>query len=206
MRILDHTGNDSYPIKQNLPKDAKIRILNALDDSQQIAVHANHQHIAVILYGQQTTEYFRLPSGICTIAIFADEQDGGEVLRKNLAIGPGKNYTLAIAGQGENIELLMIENQPEVPAGEAKMRFFHLSMDTAVLDVAVKERDVVFPNVSYKQVTSYLGLTPMTVDLELRTSGEKAIVYPMPKLRFAVDEAYTIVFMGIEKNLLILTD
>ena len=78
------------------------------------------------------------------------------------------------------------------------MRFFHLVYDIPALDFAVKDRDVVFPTVSFQQVTDYLGLTPMTVDLELR-AGSKQIILPMPKLKFKANETYTIVMIGSEK-------
>ena len=85
--------------------------------------------------------------------------------------------------------------------GESKMRFLHLATDTPSLDLAVKDRDVVFPNVSFLHVTDYLGLTPMTVDLELRQVGLTDVILPIPKLQFKANEAYTVVLIGLEKAL-----
>lgn len=98
------------------------------------------------------------------------------------------------------MRLLIYLNQPEVPLNEAKVRFIHLSPDTPPLDIAVKDRDVIFPKVSYKQATEYLGLTPMTVDLEVRMSGSKEIVLPMSKVQFKTNDSYTIVFLGLSKG------
>jgi hypothetical protein len=94
------------------------------------------------------------------------------------------------------MRLLVYHNQSEVPANEAKVRFIHLSPDTSALDIAVKDRDVIFPKVSYKQATEYLPLSPMTVDLEAREAGSKNVILPMPKVHFKANETYSIVFVG----------
>jgi hypothetical protein len=100
-----------------------------------------------------------------------------------------------------NNRLIVIENLPAVPFGEAKIRFLHLAVDLTAVDFAVKDRDVVFPNIAFQQITDYLGLTPMTVDLELRTAGCKQVILPMPKLQFKANETYTIVLFGSKNEL-----
>jgi hypothetical protein len=118
------------------------------------------------------------------------------VLNKKITVEPGKSYTLAAIDSVKKMRLLVFQNQPTVPRNESKVRFIHLSPDTPPLDIAVKDRDVIFPMVSYKQTTEYLGLTPMTVDLEVRGTGSKTVLLPMPRVHFMPNESYTIVFVG----------
>ena len=122
------------------------------------------------------------------------------VLNKKITVEPGKSYTLAAIDSVKKMRLLVFENQPRVPVNESKVRFIHLSPDTPPFDIAVKDRDVVFPKVTYKQATEYLGLTPMTVDLEARVADTKTVLLPMPRVQFLPNESYTIVFLGMTNN------
>lgn len=189
--------------KLQLPLTGKVRILNALYPIQQIGITANEQHILFDTSSQDVSDYFLLPSGNTAISIFIG---GTEILTKKVHIEAGKSCTLAVAGKKDTLELISIDNFPDVPLGETKIRFLHLSSDTPALDVAVKERDIVFPKVSYLQVTNYLGLTPMTVDLELRLSGSKHVIIPMPKLQFKADNAYTLALTDDKNKVLLLID
>lgn len=189
--------------KLQLPLTGKVRILNGLYPIQQIGITANGQHILFDTSSQDVSDYFLLPSGNNAISIFIG---GTEILTKKVHIEAGKSCTLAVAGKKETLELISIDNLPDVPLGETKIRFLHLSSDTPALDVAVKERDIVFSNVSYLQVTNYLGLTPMTVDLELRLSGSKHVIIPMPKQQFKADNAYTLALTDDKNKVLLLID
>ncbi|WP_052948749.1 DUF4397 domain-containing protein [Mesobacillus campisalis] len=110
-----------------------------------------------------------------------------------LELSSGKFYTLAVAGSRGSTKLLIFEDEPWVPAGEAKIRFIHLYPQEKSLDIAVKKRDVIFPDVQYGQSTPYLGITPMSLELEARKTGAKGAAIDFPLLKFEHDTAYTIV-------------
>ncbi len=114
------------------------------------------------------------------------------MLRRYLLSKWGRSYLLAFTRDS----LLIYEILADVPLGESKMRFLHLAAETPPLDLAVKNRDIVFPNVLFQGITEYLGLTPMTVDLELRISGSKQVVLPLDRLQFKANESYTLALLG----------
>lgn len=140
---------------------------------------------------RKISSYASFPSETLQICIYPAERDQA-ILCKKKAFSQGISYTLALIGTIEKLQLLPLQNDSSVPAGESKIRFLHLGLNTPSLDIAVKNRDVVFPDLSCKQITDYLGITPMTVDLEARLAGEKTVVLPLPKLKFAANQAYTI--------------
>jgi hypothetical protein len=121
---------------------------------------------------------------------------------QSLKLSSGKFYTLAVAGSRGSGKLLIFEDEPWVPAGEAKIRFIHLYPQEKALDIAVKKRDVIFPDVQYGQSTPYLGITPMSVELESRKAGAKGTAVALPLLTFEHDTAYTIV-LTMEEPLVI---
>jgi hypothetical protein len=146
------------------------------------------------------SNYLPVKPGKYHIDIYPTGNSVDSILNKKITVEPDKSYTLAIIDPVKKMRLLPYLNQPEVPMNESKIRFLHLSADTGALDMAVKDRDVVFPNISYKQTTDYLGIMPMTVDLEVREAGTKTIVLQMPKAQFRPNETYTIVLIGLSKE------
>lgn len=188
-------------LKKDLHKKANIRFLQAVYDTQFVDIFVNKKMVVNRLPLQTESNYISLLPGTYTIEIFSSKDPSIRILSTNIIIKGDHFYTIAIVKKGEGTELFIFANLPEVPLGEAKMRFLHLAPELPELDFAVKDRDVVFPSVFFQQVTDYLGLTPMTVDLELRIAGSKQVILPMPKLKFKTNEACTIVLFGSEKGL-----
>lgn len=175
----------------------KVRFLHTSFDAPNVDIYVNGQPVFKNLPFRQVSKYLVLQAGKYHIDIYPTGNLTDSVLNKKITVEPGKSYTLAAIGPVKKLRLLPYVNQPEVPLNESKIRFIHLSPDTEELDIAVKNRDVVFHKLSYKQATDYLGLTPMTVDLEVRAAGSKTVILPMPKAQFMPNETYTIVFLGL---------
>lgn len=175
----------------------KVRFLHTSPDAPNVDIYVNGQPAFKNLSFRQVSNYLVLKTGKYHIDIYPTGNMIDSVLNKKITVESGKSYTLATIGPVKKLRLLPYINQPEVSLNEAKIRFIHLSPDTEDLDIAVKDRDVVFSKLSYKHATEYLRLTPMTVDLEVREAGRKTIILPMPKAQFMPNETYTIVFLGL---------
>jgi hypothetical protein len=192
--------NKAIQIMQNYPdffledqSNAKIRFLHASPDIANVDVYVNSQHTENNMTYKRITEYISLKKGKHQMGWYST---GNSLVSEQVLVEPGNFYTLALIDGGLSTYL----NHPEVPMGESKVRFLHLSSDSPSIDIAVKDRDVVFPNLSFKEVTEYLGLTPMTVDLEVRVSGTNNVILPMPKSKFLPNKVYTIVIVGHAKE------
>jgi hypothetical protein len=186
--------------EKDLHNKANIRFLQAVNDTHYLDVFVNNELVINCLPFHRVSNYISLSPGKNTIEILSSKDPDKKLLCTNIIIQSGQIYTLAAVRKGEETELCLVLNLPDVPFGEAKMRFLHLASELPALDFAVKDRDVVFPNISFQQITDYLGLTPMTVDLELRIAGSKEVILPMPKLKFGANEACTIVLIGSKKE------
>ncbi|MCM2531918.1 DUF4397 domain-containing protein [Neobacillus pocheonensis] len=184
----------------SIQEEARVRVLHTSHDAINIDVYINGRRMLKDLPFKQVSDFLALKAGKYHFDIYPAGNMVDSILNKNISIEPGKSYTLATIDHSKKMRLLVYQNHPEVPMNEAKVRFIHLSHDTHPMDIAVKDRDVIFPHVSYKQATEYLGLTPMTVDLETREVGTRNIILPMPKIQFKANETYTIVFLGSSKE------
>jgi hypothetical protein len=191
-------ANNSLPHPtRTMVEPAKVKILHTSPDAPNIDVYINDRKMIKDLPFKQVSNVLALAAGKYHIDIYPSGNMTDSVLNKKITIEPGMSYTLAAIDFVKKMRLLSYINQPGVPLNETKVRFIHLSPGTFPMDIAVKDRDVTFPNVSYKQSTVYLGLTPMVVDLEAREAGSKNLVLPLPRVHFKANETYTIVFVGL---------
>ncbi|WP_066256834.1 DUF4397 domain-containing protein [Neobacillus drentensis] len=185
---------------QPVQLEAKVRFLHTSPDSPNIDVYIDGKRTIKDLPFKNVSAVLPLTAGKHHIDIYPTGNMVDSVLNKKITVEPGKSYTLAAIDSVKKMRLLVFENQPRVPVNESKVRFIHLSPDTPPFDIAVKDRDVVFPKVSYKQATEYLGLTPMTVNLEAREADTKTVLLAMPRVQFLPNESYTIVLLGMTSN------
>lgn len=177
---------------------ARVRVLHAAPGAGNVDIYVNGNRILRDFPFKQSSNYLSLPAGKYQIDIYPAGNMVSTVISKKVTVEGGRFYTLAAIGQPEKqLRLLAYEDEPRVPAGEAKVRFIHLSPDAPAVDIAVKNRDVIFPNVSYKQATNYLGLSPMTVDLEARVAGTNNVALSLPGVQLRPNEVYTIVAVGL---------
>lgn len=200
IKYMDKAMNTLRTNPQTLQLEARVRFLHTSPDSPNVDVYIDGQRVIRDLPFKNVSSILSLRAGKHHVDIYPTGNMVDSVLNKKITVEPGKSYTLAAIDSIKKMRLLVFQNQPTVPVNESKVRFIHLSPDTPPLDIAVKDRDVIFPKVSYKQATEYLGLTPMTVDLEARDSDNKNVLLPMSRAQFRANEIYTIVFVGLAND------
>lgn len=175
-----------------------VRFLNVASATSTFHIYFDGLQITHLSY-KTVSNYLELSSGKHQIDIY-DLNDFSQPLRtETIFLDQSLYYTIAITCQFNQLTLLQVKDDPVLPINETKIRFIHLANKTQQLDLAVKqgEGDVVFSNVSFKHSSEYLSLTPMSVNLELRLSGTKSIVYPLYKSKFQKNKIYDIVSIGM---------
>ncbi|WP_102274874.1 DUF4397 domain-containing protein [Cytobacillus massiliigabonensis] len=185
----------------NLPQNgavhpAKIRFVHGSNDASNVDIYVNGSRILKDFPFKEASTYLSLPAGKYQVDIYPAGNMVSTVLSRKIIVGQGKNYTFLFSGTGKSLKWLALEDEHHVPHGETKLRFIHLADDAPAFDIAVKDRDVIFPNIAYRKFTSYLGLSPMTVDLEARIAGSKNVVLSIPHVRLEPNKVYSIFFIG----------
>ncbi|WP_163100906.1 DUF4397 domain-containing protein [Peribacillus alkalitolerans] len=186
-------------VNQRNGMEARIRALHAVPDGPNVDVFVNGTKILKDFPYKKMTDYLPLPQGSYHIDVYPTGDSVNTIISRRITVEAGKSYTLAAIGSvaTKNLTLQTIEDSPITPTGESKVRFAHLSPDAPGVDIAVKGGDVVFPNVTYRKVTDYLGITPMKVDLEARVAGTNNVVLSIPGVSFQPGTAYTIYAIGL---------
>lgn len=175
----------------------KLRIFLATPDLTKIDVYLNNKKLVMDGGYLNASGCFDLSPGKYQIDIRSTEKTSKKLASGTTTVHAGLLTTTVLA---QNLGFYSYYDDYRVPQGESKIRFLHLSEDMPTIDIAVKNRDIVFPNLSYLQISEYLGITPMTIDLEVRIAGTKTILYSMPKTKFLADKGYTIALTGLLKE------
>ena len=189
----------SYPY--NEPQMAMVRVLHASPNAPAVDVYANGQPILQNISFQQLSDYLQIPAGQYRIDIFPAGNTTQRVVSKTVTVKPNMYYTVAAAGNLENIMLLPIVDNPRVPSNKAKVRFWHLSPDAPAVDIAVHGGEPLFRNVRFKQATDYLELEPTTANLEVRLAGTNNIALTIPNVTLRPGEPYTAVATGYAQGI-----
>lgn len=190
----------SPAVPESEPTPSMVRFLHASPGVASVDVYVNGNRVLRDFTYKANSSHMQLPPGKYQVDIYPAGDSVSTVVSKKILVEPGRIYTAAIAGPANNLRLLIFEDSPQTPVGETKARFIHLSPDAPAVDIAGKNGDVIFPNVSYKQATTYLALTPMTVTLEAKVAGTKNTVLTIPNVRLEPNNAYTIAAVGTAKG------
>ncbi len=175
---------------------AKVRIFHSSPDAGPVDIYINGFRILKDFAFKEDSDYLSFPGGQYQVDIYPAGNMVSAVFSRKISVESGKFYTAAAAGNAAKLKLLLLEDQPAVSPGETKIRFVHLTPDAPAVDIAVKNRDVIFQDISFPKASEYLALTPMTVDLEARIAGTSNVVLSMPRIQFKADQAYTILAVG----------
>ncbi|MBY0122718.1 DUF4397 domain-containing protein [Bacillus sp. S/N-304-OC-R1] len=174
----------------------KVRFVHASIDALNVDIYIDGVRILQDFSYKEASNYLSLPAGRHQVDIYPANNMVSTVLSRKIDIASGKHYTLIPAGSVKNLKWLVLEDDPRVPRGEAKVRFIHLSPDAPAVDIAVKDRDVIFPNITFRKHTNYLALSPMTVDFEARISESSNVALPIPQVQIKPNKVYSILIVG----------
>lgn len=179
------------------PVPGRLRFLHASPDAPNVDVYLDGMRIHQNVTYLETGDFLPLPEGQYQLDIYPSGQMIHTIVSSKITIGRGRFLTAAVTGHTDNPRLVTITEDSLIPAGEAKIKFIHLSPDAPSLDIAVKKGDVIFPNLSYRKATDYLGIMPMTIDLEVRLSGTADVVLNLEQFQFNKDNAYSVFLTGL---------
>ncbi|MBU8878938.1 DUF4397 domain-containing protein [Bacillus sp. FJAT-29790] len=185
---------------QSATHPAKIRFVQASFDTPNVDIYVNGTKVLKDFPYKEVSNYLSLHAGKYQIDIYPAGNMVSTILSRKVVVEPGKHYTLITAGSADKLKWVVLEDNLRIPRGETKVRFIHLSPDASAVDIAVKNGDVIFPQVSFRHATGYLGLSPMIVNLEARAAGTTDAVLTMPPIQFKPNEGYSILMIGSVKG------
>lgn len=206
--VLNHLYRSTRNLKNNRiyseQSPARLRILQSVQSTDKLDIYLDGIPFAKHISYKEENQYLYISPGKHQITLYSSNNKRQPFLKKKISLDPNKYYTLITTADRQHTGMIAFEDQPLVPAGESKIRFLNLTTVANEIDIAVKNRDVIFSNIHYGNCSNYLGITPMNIELEVRKAGTTEVLLNLPILRFEPNTAYSILIL--EDDILLLPE
>lgn len=175
-----------------------VRVLHASPTAPGVDVYLNGNLVAQnITYGH-FTPYLKLASGDANIRVYRAGDVTTPLLNKSTILTQSSIYTLSIIGKLPNADILPI-NDVRIPPNPnfANLRFVHLSPDSPAVDIVLPNNTILHSNLTYKEVTDYIPLSPGRYTIEVKLSGSNNIILTVPNIYLNTMKNLSVYIVGL---------
>lgn len=185
-------------LENNNPPWGYIRVLHAVPNAPNVDVYANETLVFNDLAFGEYTPYLTLPEGRYKIEVYVAGTMNDPILTNNVTNNEGAYLTIGVTGTLDDLGMVGIIDA-DMPAnpGRAMIRFAHLSPNAPAVDITLANGNVIFDDVSFREITSYMDILPMEYTLEVRGAGSDAIVLTVPNVNAESGKYYTVYAIGL---------
>jgi hypothetical protein len=178
---------------------AYLRLLHASPDAPSVDVYANNNLLVRDLAFGILTNYFCLTPGPYRITVYPTGTQTNPLIDTTVTLANRTIATAAIIGMLADISLQVIPEPPVIiPYQNAAIRAIHLSPNTPNIDVTQADGTILFQNISYTTVTSYVAVTPGEYTLQLRLAGTDQILLAIPNVYLSWGRTYSVYAIGLQ--------
>ena len=177
----------------------RVRVVHASPDAPAVDVWVDGSIAFENAPFKGITPYATLSAGTHNFQVVPTGATEPVVIDGDYDLQMDQDYTIAAVGRLENIEPLAIADDNTLPAaGQARVRFVHLSPNAPEVDIAVADGGpVLFAGVEFKEAMDYLSVDAGTYDLEVRPAGTEDVALSVPGVALEDGAVYTVFAMGL---------
>lgn len=192
-----YTNKNTVYFQRRMPV-GHVRVIHTVPDAPNVDVYANDEMVVDNLAFGDYTDYLTVPEGTYEIALYVAGTKDSPVLADTLTISDNSILTVAAVGNLSDIEFLAITDVDEDKIPERSMvRFLHLSPNAPAVDITLPDGTVIFSNISFEQITSYMDVMPMDYTLQVRVAGTDTVVLTVPGVNLEEEKFYTVYAIGL---------
>ncbi len=182
---------------QAVAKQANVQVVHASPDAPAVDLLIDDVKInSAGLAFPNNTAYLKVNEGTRNFKINASGSTT-TVINANVPLVADKNYSVFAIDKLSTITALVTEDNLDAPvAGQAKVRFVHLSPDAPAVDVTLTDGTKVFPNQAFKSASGFTGLAANTYNLQVRVAGTATVALEVPNVVLQSGKIYTIFAKG----------
>ncbi|WP_349669914.1 DUF4397 domain-containing protein [Lacrimispora sp.] len=175
-----------------------VRVMHTVPNAPNVDIYVDDEMIIDNLAYGDFTDYLPVQEGTYKVTLYVAGTQDNPIIANMLPVEPDVMLTVAAVGTPDNISLLSITDAgSDIIPGKAMVRFIHLSPDAPAVDITLQDGTVIFPNVAFKQITSYIAADPMELTLQVRPAGSSDIVLEIPNVPLTQDSLNTIYAVGL---------
>jgi uncharacterized protein (UPF0264 family) len=180
---------------------AQVRVIHASPDAPAVDVYVDSLRAVSNLAFGAATSFASVPAGTRNVRVFpagADPETTNPVIAADLTLAPNGYYSVfAIGTLAQIAPLAAMDDLSPTASGQARVRIAHASPDAPAVDVAVQGGPVLFSNLPFGQISSYLDVAAGTYTLEVRVAGTSTVVLTIPNYALEPGKAYTVAAIGL---------
>lgn|GEM_PF-2434167 len=196
VRPLVEWSGGVAPIRME-PMSSRLRIIHASPGAPPVDIYLNQKLAASSVGYKDVLPYLNVQAGHYLIEVYPAGQTDSPLLARTLNVQAGQSYTLAASDLPEELQLYAYLDDPAPTAGQARLRFIHLSPDSPEVDIRTGAGTTLFGKVGFGQSTAYATAPPGSVDLQVLVSGTEQIVLALSERPLAGDSVTTVVAVGL---------
>jgi len=189
----DEDGNPMTPVTAT----AKVMVVHASPDAPGVDLLVDGTVVnSDALSFPNNTGYLDVSAGTRNVKVNA-AGTSTTVIDADLNLSDDLTYTVFATGSLSNIEPLVLVDQLAAPAaGNAHVRFVHVSPDAPAVDITLTDGSVVFGNRAFREYTDFTPLPAGTYDLQVRLAGTSTVVLELPNISLMDGVIYTVFARG----------
>ncbi|MCS6841327.1 MAG: DUF4397 domain-containing protein [Roseiflexus sp.] len=193
--VADIIGGNPIPD----PERARVRAVHASPDAPNVDILVNGTLAFTNVPFRAVSNYALLPPGTYNLKVVPSGASGPIAINVDVTVEAGKDYTVAATGLLTEITPLVLVDDNSAPAaGNAHVRFVHLSPNAPAVDVAVAGGGpVIFSNISFREAGAYTPIPAGTYNLEIRLAGTNTVVLSVPGVNLRAGKVYTAYAFGL---------
>ncbi len=180
-------------------------LINAAPKSDSVKYYVNNKiandvdelkRIKILRYTSKT-QNFGLTEGSHELSL-SKYNDTTKYIRKSFSFLRDKFYTIFVVPTETSVEFIQREEFTSVPsAGRMKIRFANFLYGSPNLNLHIKNVGNAFQDVEFKEVTSFIELTPNNLNFQIKNSTDTTqIKLDQTMGTFEAGKSYTIITGG----------
>lgn len=189
------SNNDDNPMAPNIGPaagQAYVQVIHASPNAPDVDVLVDGTKALTAVPFLANSNYLAAAEGTRNVKVNVTGT-ATTVIDANLGLAANTSYSVFAVDSVSKISAVVLTDDLAPPAaGQAKVRFVHLSPNAPAVDVAVTGGSVLFANRAFKQFTPFSGLPAGTYDLEVRLAGQATVVLSIPGVTIEAGKIYTV--------------
>ena len=190
------SDDESTPVQPMPAGSAMVKVVHASPDAPGVDLIVDGTVAGTNLTFPNNTGYLSVAEGTRNVKVNVTGTST-TVINANLPVMNSMSYSVFAVDSVSKLSTLVIADDLTAPAaGNAHVRFIHLSPNAPAVDIALTGGAVVWSNKSFKEYTPFTPLAAGTYNLEVRLAGTSTVVLPLPGVTLGTGKIYTVFARG----------
>jgi Domain of unknown function (DUF4397) len=165
---------------------AMVRIVHLSADAPEVDLYVDGTRTLAGVSFKTASKYRALPAGAHTLAVRAagSAPTSTPAASVNVSVRAGAPYTAVLLGPMAQLKAVVAKDDFSAPpAGRAKLRVIDAAPQSPPLDIAIAGGPVLFRDLRFGEVTSFVTVEAGTFGMEVRAAGTSRVLFTQGEAR-----------------------